>query len=140
MSDGYLRTGQKIQLRVQTLLTGTYLIETVDHTGLAYFNIPVSTGTVWNVLEPLSLEMKMTLRKNLTLIRSSSIRSLNKLRATQSLGLLSEDPDFTRMAQQKADDMRTRGYLGHQDPDGHYMWDLFRTAQISFSTVAENVA
>ncbi len=110
-SGGFIQNTKKIQLSLPARTTGTYLIETVDESGVAYFNIPVRVGSVWNILDPISPEMRSQVRKNLKLIKISSIQSLNKLRASQELGLIGEDSDLTQVAQHKAEDMATRGYL-----------------------------
>lgn len=49
---------------------------------------------------------------------------MNKIRAKLGRGLLVIDPEFSRLAQAKADDMLKRNYFGHKDPDEKYIGTL----------------
>lgn len=139
-SGAFIQNTKKIQLSLPARTTGTYLIETVDESGVAYFNIPVRVGMVWNVLDPISPEMRSQVRKNLKLIKINSIQALNKLRASQDQNLIVEDTVLTEVAQSKAEDMAKRGYLGHVNPEGKRIGDLLIDANIPYTSVGENIA
>lgn len=51
-ADGFLLTGTRISLSLPLAVEGTYQIEFVQADGLAYVNIPVTRGPVWNILAP----------------------------------------------------------------------------------------
>lgn len=138
--NGFLITGKLMTITVPTSWAWTYRIETVDDTGVAFFNIPVRVGTVWNIVEPISLAQKMQSRKNLQLIRISSLQSLNTLRASLDLPLLLEDESISLIAQKKAEDMAARDYLGHIDPEGRKIAGKLQDAGIDYTSVWENVA
>ena len=60
---------------------------------------------------------------------------------SQNKDMLVLDSELTRLAQMKADDMVTRGYAAHRDPDGNYI-DGFATKR-GFdlqSALGENIA
>lgn len=56
--DGFLRSNIRVVLSLSLALTGTYKLEFVDSAGLAYINIPVSHGVVWNILPSENIQKK----------------------------------------------------------------------------------
>lgn len=89
--------------------------------GTAYYNLPITRGTVWNILAPYSPDAAKLIRKDVKLVEPFLISRINKLRASLGRGLLIADTDLTRLAQAKAEDMSDRNYYGHQDPDGNHI-------------------
>ncbi len=56
--DGFLKQNIRVVLTLPLPLTGTYKIEFVDASGLAYVNIPISRGFVWNILPAENIQKK----------------------------------------------------------------------------------
>lgn len=87
---------------------GTYLIELVQSNGLAYVNLPLTRGQVWNVLSTISPEDIRAIRTKFSVIEKYVLNRLNIIRASLSRDFLVTDPELTRLAQEKVDDMIRR--------------------------------
>ena len=79
---------------------------------------------MWNILSSYSPSSASLIEKNTNTVESYIVNNVNKIRAALGRRLVVVDPEFTRLAQAKADDMVQRNYYGHQDPDGNYIGAL----------------
>lgn len=85
--------------------------------------------------------MIRTQRKSREIVVSSHLKKINTLRFTQNRNLVSLDPELTRLAQMKAEDMSTRLYAAHRDPDGNYIDGFAKKRGFTLDTsLGENIA
>jgi len=68
------------------------------------------------------------------------IADVNVVREEHGLPALREDPRLSRFALQVAEEMASRHYFGHTDPDGVTFDDRIRASGIRFRFAAENMA
>lgn len=78
--DGFLVSDVWIQANFATNTLGTYKLETVLQNGYAYFNLPITHGSVWNIISPLTQKEISTIRSDATLVSSKTIDRINSLR------------------------------------------------------------
>jgi len=64
----------------------------------------------------------------------------NEARAENSAHSLSLNPLLSEAAKKKAEDMATRGYFSHTDPDGRLPWYWLNTVGYKYSYAGENLA
>lgn len=62
--------------------------------------------------------------KDVQSVTTFVVNRVNKIRAALGRNLLIVDGEYMKLAQAKAQDMVTRNYYGHQDPDGNYVNSL----------------
>lgn len=72
--------------------------------------------------------------------RSALVVLTNDVRKTQGLAPLSENSLLARAAQDKAQDLVTKGYFAHQSPDGKTPWYWFKKAGYAYTYAGENLA
>ena len=75
-----------------------------------------------------------------SVLPSVLISLTNDDRADQGLGALQEDPELSRAAQMKADDMAEKGYFSHKTPDGKDPWYWFQKVGYQYQHAGENLA
>ena len=68
------------------------------------------------------------------------IQETNQQRETNALPALQESPALDEAAQEKANDMATKGYFAHTSPQGLTPWYWFENVGYSFSYAGENLA
>lgn len=68
------------------------------------------------------------------------IAKVNNERAEQQLVELVENPVLTHAALIKAQDMASRGYFAHVDPDGNQPWHYLKLAGYKYQSAGENLA
>lgn len=68
------------------------------------------------------------------------IAKVNNERAEQKLVELVENPILTHAALIKAQDMASRGYFAHVDPDGNQPWHYLNLAGYKYQIAGENLA
>ncbi|MFA4872678.1 MAG: CAP domain-containing protein [Patescibacteria group bacterium] len=68
------------------------------------------------------------------------IRLINGTRAQVKMPPLIVDPELTRAAQYKANDMLARGYFNHITPEGKKPWELINVQKYPYRAVGENLA
>lgn len=64
----------------------------------------------------------------------------NEARAGEGLAPLEADPGLDRVAQARSDDMASRGYFDHVDPDGHDPFWHLDQAGLAYMAAGENIA
>ncbi len=64
----------------------------------------------------------------------------NVARTKNGLAPLSLDPQLSRSAHAKAEDMVRQGYFEHTNPDGKKFWQWIREAGYGYTTAGENLA
>ena len=74
------------------------------------------------------------------IIQSEIIALTNAERAQNSVGVLAENKQLDRAAQQKADDMAQFGYFAHKDPQGREPWVWIDEAGYNYQYAGENLA
>jgi len=72
--------------------------------------------------------------------RSALVALTNDARKTQGLTPLSENALLARAAQDKAQDLVTKGYFAHESPDGKTPWYWFKQAGYAYTYAGENLA
>jgi hypothetical protein len=84
---------------------------------------------------------------NKQLIEASDLTSgnilneVNHQRSLRNLVILNTNGKLGAAAQYKADDMQTRHYFAHVDPDGHYIWDrIVKEGYSPYTQLGENLA
>lgn len=65
---------------------------------------------------------------------------VNQQRSARGMAELSGDPELTRLAQLKAEDMAENGYFSHQSPTYGSAFDMMQAAGISYRSAGENIA
>jgi uncharacterized YkwD family protein len=65
---------------------------------------------------------------------------VNRERAANGLRPLAADPELTRLARLKSQDMITLNYFDHQSPTYGSPFDMMRAAGVSFRLAGENLA
>ncbi|HZO93561.1 MAG TPA: CAP domain-containing protein [Candidatus Baltobacteraceae bacterium] len=68
------------------------------------------------------------------------LADVNAAREQRGLPPLVEDPQLSRFALEVAEQMATRHYFGHTDPDGVTFEDRVRSSGLRFRYAAENMA
>jgi len=69
------------------------------------------------------------------------LTSINRERGVRNLVTLSTNGILSQAAQYKADDMQTRHYFAHVDPDGNYIWNkIVSLGYTPYSQLGENLA
>ena len=97
------------------------MIEAVKEDGVAYFNLPITQGKVWPILEPYPEEKSRYIEKDASIIKRTITDQINLLRRSLNRGVLLKDESLSQLAQAKADDMANRNYVAHKDPDGLFI-------------------
>ena len=139
--NSFLIPGKDITFSIPTSDTWTYLIETVQETGVAYFNLPITRGIVWSIIKPYEKESMKNIRKDRDIVAKYALWRINTIRSWIGRSLLSLDDLLSRIAQAKVDDMIARKYLGHIDPDGNRIWEFAKLKWFEYVwTIGENLA
>lgn len=73
-------------------------------------------------------------------LSSILVEQTNAKRTEESLGALAINPKLVAAAQEKADDMATRGYFSHNTPDGRTPWWFIDDAGYVYAAAGENLA
>lgn len=68
------------------------------------------------------------------------IEEVNQQRVLDGLGALKQNESLQLAAQQKAEDMATRGYFSHTTPDGKTPWYWIEKNEIKYALAGENLA
>ena len=75
------------------------------------------------------------------LTTSNIAEGVNKQRALRNLTTLNTNEKLTAAAEYKSDDMQSRHYFAHVDPDGHYIWDkIVALGYTPYLQLGENLA
>ncbi|MGQ9524465.1 MAG: CAP domain-containing protein [Armatimonadota bacterium] len=117
--EAWIAVGASISLSFQVDQAGVYMLEINHPSGSAALNRPVYVGgvpllpTYFDRLRPYSM-----LPLDLDTARSQWLTLVNGVRRLYGLRPLSVDPNLSIAAQAHANDMASRGYLGHVSPDG----------------------
>lgn len=64
----------------------------------------------------------------------------NRDRLAHGVGVIQAHPLLTQAAQAKANDMATRGYFSHNDPEGREPWHWIDEAGYAYASAGENLA
>jgi uncharacterized protein YkwD len=71
---------------------------------------------------------------------AQALTLLNKDRAANGLAALKSNSQLTRLAENYAKDMISRGFFAHNNPEGQTPFDRMNQAGISYRTAGENLA
>ncbi len=75
------------------------------------------------------------------LSQENILNAVNKERSLRNLVLLNTNGKLTNAAQSKSEDMQSRRYFAHVDPDGRYIWDKIVAAGYTpYIQLGENLA
>ena len=70
----------------------------------------------------------------------TAVKLLNQDRAANGLAALPVDPELSRLARIKSEDMRDQGYFAHTSPTYGSAADMLRHFGYRFNSVGENIA
>jgi len=73
-------------------------------------------------------------------IEDSTLVLINTQRTKKGLAPLPMRSDLLKLARAHSQDMATRDFHAHTNPDGESPWDRMREAGITYSSSAENIA
>lgn len=77
----------------------------------------------------------------LDLSNESILNAVNQQRSLRNLVTLNTNSKLNGAAQYKANDMQSRHYFAHIDPDGHYIWDkIVAEGYYPYTQLGENLA
>ena len=68
------------------------------------------------------------------------IERINEVRAKNGIAPVVEDERLNRSAEDKACDMRNKGYFAHKDPDGQEAWHYFLAEKYFYIYAGENLS
>lgn len=68
------------------------------------------------------------------------IKATNRDRIGHGLPALHEDADLDGAALTKAYDEASKGYFGHKDPQGNYVWQTIMWSGYNYTNAGENLA
>ena len=77
---------------------------------------------------------------SLSSLESTALRLLNEDRARNGLPALEADPELSRIARIKSEDMRDNNYFAHESPTYGRVSDMLRHFGYSFKGAGENIA
>lgn len=77
---------------------------------------------------------------SLSSLESAALRMLNEDRARNGLAALPVDPELSRIARIKSEDMRDNNYFAHESPTYGRVSDMLRRFGYSFQGAGENIA
>lgn len=109
---------------------GSYILEIVRQDGIAHVNVPLIRGNIWSIIDIVNDQKTRIIRKNTAIVQSFVLESINNLRKKVQRNPVVLDPTLTRLAQAKVDDMISRNYQAHADPDGKYIDSLAQKLNI----------
>ena len=77
---------------------------------------------------------------NVKQIESKILSKVNELRQENGLAALSLNPSYSIVARTHSQDMVSRNYLAHENPEGEQAWDRVKNAEIEYGlTLSENL-
>lgn len=135
-------TATDVRLSYTPKSSALHFFEINDEQGIAAVNIPVYPENVYPLLpNPVDLsDLKpVALSSDLSALRSEMLQLVNADRAAYGLPALTLNSGLNQLAQARSDDMKTRGYFGHWNPDGLTANDLRKDYAIA-QYVSENIA
>jgi uncharacterized protein YkwD len=122
-------------------MEGTYMLETLEHDGFAYFNLPATRGNVWNIVTQLTDAQIRNIKRSETNVRADTYQAINTLRSSLGRNLIERDTTLDSVAQKKADNMANNKYVWHVTPDGKNIREFALSQGIKLSgAIGENVA
>lgn len=135
-------SGAKFTFSYTPLKTGTYILEINSQSGSAVVNTPIYVGNIipfipdfFDLQDP--LEVTETL--DLASARDELLNYINTERAMQGLNAVSLRDDLNALAQAHSQDMLTRNFFSHINPDNESPED--RRIRMNVKTeVGENLA
>lgn len=119
-----------------------HFIEINDEQGLASVNIPVYPENAYPLIpNPIDLsDLKPeALSSDMKTLENEMLRLVNADRAAHGLGSVSLNSSLSQLAQSRSNDMATRDYFGHWNPEGMTANDLRKNYAIA-QFVSENIA
>ncbi len=119
-----------------------HFVEVNDDQGLAVLNIPLYPQNVYPLLpNPVELaeEGDVDLDESLNTLRNQMLELVNTDRADHDLSPLVLDSNLNSLAQFRSDDMVSRSYFSHWDPEGNTANDLRKDFAVD-QFVSENIA
>ena len=119
-----------------------HLFEFNDEQGIAAINVPVYPEGQYPLLpNPVDLSdlQPVTLSSDPGTLKSEMLQLINADRAAHNLPAVRLDASLTQLAQARSEDMVTRDYFGHWDPEGLTANDLRKNYAIT-QFVSENIA
>ncbi|MBN2306648.1 septal ring lytic transglycosylase RlpA family protein [Candidatus Peregrinibacteria bacterium] len=131
-----------VRLTYRPLLARIHFFEINDEQGIAAVNIPVYPEGIYPLLpnpSDLASLKRIDLGSDFSAIGNEMLRLVNADRAAYGLPPLNLNDGLTKLAQARSDDMATRDYFGHWNPEGMTANDLRKNYAIQ-PFVSENIA
>jgi len=135
-------TTKELSMRYTPTQDEVYFMEINNEEGLAMVNVPIyPEGTYPLLPNPVDVAGLNQTELDISpkLIQLQMLNLLNQDRTNAGLGLIRLDGNLNQLAQMKADDMATRNYFSHWDPEGKTVNELRKEFAIS-PIVSENIA
>lgn len=133
-------SGGDYLLNYQASTGGTYIVEINGEDGLAVINTPVYVGNgipfVPDFFDLTSSTVFDTASGNILI--NKLLNLINRDRVKYGLNAVNADATLNKLAQDYSDEMWTRGFFGHVDPDGKTTDDR-RVAMKITTQVGENI-
>ncbi len=141
-TDVYPSSAADVRLNYTPQNGQLHFFEINDEQGLAVVNIPVYPKNVYplipNPVDLASLKPEV-LSSDLGGLKNEMLQLVNQDREAHGMSAVSLDSSLSQLAQSKAEDMVTRDYFGHWNPDGLTANDLRKNYAIT-QYVSENIA
>ncbi|MDR3642139.1 MAG: CAP domain-containing protein [Candidatus Doudnabacteria bacterium] len=103
------------------------------------FGILIITFLVAKIIIDITFPESSTRASDLT--TANITLAINQQRALRNLVQLNTNSLLVEAAQYKSDDMQSRHYFAHVDPDGHYIWDkIVALGYTPYLQLGENLA
>lgn len=138
----YPSSATDVRLSYTPKSSSLHFVEINDEQGIAAVNIPVYPENVYPLIpSPLDLSdlQPQTLSSDLGALQNEMLSLVNADRAAYGLGPVSLSSSLNQLAQVRSDDMATRDYFGHWNPEGLTANDLRKNYAIA-QFVSENIA
>jgi uncharacterized YkwD family protein len=101
---------------------------------------PTQTVTTAPAVKPGTTPTATTPAAGLTAAEQQMLDLVNAERAKAGLTPLKADPQLTKLARMKSQDMINRNYFSHQSPTYGSPFDMMKTYGVTYRTAGENIA
>ncbi len=140
-SDGKLTSTKNAKFSYNMNESGVYLVEVNFDNGFAAIIEPVVYGNVLAILPNEYDFVNRDIETNASTAVKQTFDSINQVRKQAGLDALQIDPNLSKIAQFKAQDMSDNNYVGHVDSQGVFIRDTGkRIGVVITSSMGENVA
>ena len=140
--DIFPASANDVRLTYRPLVSDVHFFEINNEQGIAAVNIPVYPENFFPLIpNPVDLSSLQSADpvSDLTALRNEMLNFVNADRAAYGLSVLSLHSSLNQLAQARSNDMATRNYFSHWNPEGMTANDLRKNYAIQ-PFVSENIA